>query len=111
WHSGGGKKAWFRASGMRFGRTGCLNFASLIGLILSTGGMRFPYDHRVPRGAAGGGLHARLKPEGRFLMHIFTHRSGSYLFDRNNREERTALDWLANFDAHQGKIEAVLRDV
>src|SRR6201995_4805565 len=31
-----------------------------------------------------------LKPDGRFFMHIFTHRSGSYLFDRNDRE-----DWIA----------------
>ena len=23
-----------------------------------------------------------LKPGGRFFMHIFTHRTGSYLFDR-----------------------------
>ncbi|KAH2840127.1 hypothetical protein KXW36_001555, partial [Aspergillus fumigatus] len=31
-----------------------------------------------------------LAPDGRFFMHIFTHRSGSYLFDRANRE-----DWIA----------------
>jgi cyclopropane-fatty-acyl-phospholipid synthase len=31
-----------------------------------------------------------LKPDGRFFMHIFTHRSGSYLFDRADRE-----DWIA----------------
>ena len=80
-----------------------------------------------------------LKPDGRFFMHIFTHRSGAYLFDRADSEDwiaqhfftggvmpshhlirqyadlfevekewrwsgthyqRTALDWLANFDAH-----------
>jgi len=92
-----------------------------------------------------------LKPGGgRFFMHIFTHRSGSYLFDRADREDwiaqhfftggvmpshhlvrqygeilavekewrwsgthyqRTALDWLANFDAHREEIERVLRDV
>jgi cyclopropane-fatty-acyl-phospholipid synthase len=91
-----------------------------------------------------------LKGDGRFFMHVFTHRSGSYLFDRNDREDwiaqhfftggvmpshhlirqyadlfevekewrwsgthyqRTALDWLANFDAHQSEIEAVLREV
>ena len=91
-----------------------------------------------------------LKPDGRFFMHIFTHRSGAYLFDRADREDwiaqhfftggvmpshhlirqyadlfevekewrwsgthyqRTALDWLANFDAHRDEIEAVLRDV
>ena len=83
-----------------------------------------------------------LKPDGRFFMHIFTHRSGTYLFDRADREDwiaqhfftggvmpshhlirqyadlfevekewrwsgahyqRTAMDWLANFDAHRGR--------
>jgi cyclopropane-fatty-acyl-phospholipid synthase len=91
-----------------------------------------------------------LTPDGRFFMHIFTHRTGSYLFDRDNREDwiarlfftggvmpshglirqyadlfavekewrwsgvhyrRTALDWLANFDAHRGEIETILREV
>ena len=31
-----------------------------------------------------------LNPHGRFFMHIFTHRSGSYLFDHADRE-----DWIA----------------
>ena len=92
-----------------------------------------------------------LKPNGgRFFMHIFTHRSGSYLFDRTDREDwiaqhfftggvmpshhlirqyaeifevekewrwsgahyqRTALDWLRNFDAQRDEIERVLREV
>jgi cyclopropane-fatty-acyl-phospholipid synthase len=91
-----------------------------------------------------------LKPEGRFFMHIFTHRAGTYLFDRGDREDwiaqhfftggvmpshhlirhygdlfsiekewrwsgthyqRTAMDWLANFDAHASEIEAVLHTV
>jgi cyclopropane-fatty-acyl-phospholipid synthase len=91
-----------------------------------------------------------LKPGGRFFMHIFTHRSGSYLFDRSDREDwiaqhfftggvmpshhlirqyagmfevekewrwsgthyqRTALDWLAGFDAQRSEIEPVLSDV
>ena len=91
-----------------------------------------------------------LKPDGRFFMHIFTHRSGTYLFDRADREDwiaqhfftggvmpshhlirqyadlfsiekewrwsgthyqRTAMDWLANFDAHAGEIEAVLSKI
>ena len=89
-----------------------------------------------------------LEPEGRFFMHIFTHRSGAYLFDRNDKHDwiaqhfftggvmpshrlirqyadlfeieqewrwsgahyqRTALDWLANFDRHAGEIETILR--
>ncbi len=91
-----------------------------------------------------------LKPGGRFFMHIFTHRSGSYLFERGDREdwiaqhfftggvmpshhlirqyadifelekewrwsgthyERTALDWLAGFDAHRDEIERIFREV
>ncbi|WP_398482477.1 SAM-dependent methyltransferase [Tardiphaga sp.] len=31
-----------------------------------------------------------LAPDGRFFMHIFTHRSGTYLFDRSDKE-----DWIA----------------
>jgi cyclopropane-fatty-acyl-phospholipid synthase len=31
-----------------------------------------------------------LAPEGRFFMHIFTHRAGTYRFDRANHE-----DWIA----------------
>ena len=79
-------------------------------------------------------------------MHIFTHRSGAYLFDRADREDwiaqhfftggvmpshhlirqyadlfevekewrwsgthyqRTALDWLANFDSRRDEIEGI----
>ncbi|OPY99520.1 cyclopropane-fatty-acyl-phospholipid synthase [Bradyrhizobium sacchari] len=35
-------------------------------------------------------LRSWLAPEGRFFMHIATHRSGSHLFDRADRE-----DWIA----------------
>jgi cyclopropane-fatty-acyl-phospholipid synthase len=91
-----------------------------------------------------------LAADGRFFMHVFTHRSGAYLFDRTDREDwiaqhfftggvmpshhlirqyqdlfeiekewrwggthyqRTALDWLGNFDAHRDHIEAILRPV
>jgi cyclopropane-fatty-acyl-phospholipid synthase len=91
-----------------------------------------------------------LAPEGRFFMHIFTHRSGAYLFDRTEGEDwiaqhfftgavmpshhlirqyadlfevekewrwsgthyqRTALDWLANFDSRRDEIEDILRSV
>lgn len=91
-----------------------------------------------------------LEPGGRFFLHIFTHRSGAYLFDSANGEDwiarhffsggvmpshhlirqyadlfevekewrwsgthyqRTALDWLANFDAHHDEIEEILRGV
>ena len=91
-----------------------------------------------------------LAPAGRFFMHIFTHRSGSYLFDRADKEDwiaqhfftggvmpshhlirqyadlfevekewrwsgthyqRTAQDWLANFDDNRDEIERILRGV
>jgi cyclopropane-fatty-acyl-phospholipid synthase len=91
-----------------------------------------------------------LKPDGRFFMHIFTHRSGTYLFDRADKEDwiaqhfftggvmpshhlirqyedlfeiekewrwsgvhyqRTALDWLRNFDANRSEIAKILRPV
>ena len=91
-----------------------------------------------------------LKADGRFFLHIFTHRSGAYLFDRNDREDwiarhfftggvmpsralirqyadlftvesewrwsgthyqRTADDWLKNFDANRAAIRKVLRPV
>ena len=91
-----------------------------------------------------------LKPDGRFFLHIFTHRSGAYLFDRADGEDwiaqhfftggvmpshhlirqyadlfevekewrwsgvhyqRTAQDWLDNFDSHRDEIERVLRKV
>jgi cyclopropane-fatty-acyl-phospholipid synthase len=96
------------------------------------------------------GVRSWLKPDGRFFMHIFTHRAGSYLFDRTDSEDwiaqhfftggvmpshhlirqyadlfevekewrwsgthyqRTAQDWLANFDTHRDQIEAIFRDV
>jgi cyclopropane-fatty-acyl-phospholipid synthase len=90
-----------------------------------------------------------LAADGRFFMHIFTHRSGAYLFDRADGEDwiaqhffsggvmpshhlirqysdlfevekewrwsgvhyqRTALDWLGNFDSHRDEIEGILRN-
>ena len=95
-------------------------------------------------------LRTWLKPDGRFFLHIFTHRSGAYLFDRAGGEDwiaqrfftggvmpshhlirqyadlfevekewrwsgvhyqRTAQDWLDNFDSHRDEIERVLRKV
>ena len=91
-----------------------------------------------------------LVSDGRVFLHIFTHRSGTYLFDRENKEDwiaqhfftggvmpshhlvrqyadlfdvekewrwsgvhyqRTAIDWLENFDRNRDKIERVLRPV
>jgi cyclopropane-fatty-acyl-phospholipid synthase len=91
-----------------------------------------------------------LTPNGRFFMHVFTHRAGAYLFDPADREDwiaqhfftggvmpshhlirqyadlfsvekewrwsgthyqRTATDWLDNFDARRGEIKTILRKV
>lgn len=91
-----------------------------------------------------------LKPDGRFFLHIFTHRTGAYLFDHADGDDwiarhfftggvmpshhlirqyadlfevekewrwsgthyqRTAQDWLNNFDAHRDEIEPVLRKI
>ncbi|XIA66275.1 SAM-dependent methyltransferase [Bradyrhizobium sp. TZ2] len=91
-----------------------------------------------------------LNSDGRFFLHIFTHRSGAYLFDRADGEDwiaqhfftgglmpshhlirqyadlfevekewrwsgthyqRTAHDWLNNFDTHRDEIARVLRSV
>jgi cyclopropane-fatty-acyl-phospholipid synthase len=91
-----------------------------------------------------------LRPNGLFFMHIFTHRSGTYLFDPADKEDwiaqhfftggvmpshqlvrqyddlfqiekewrwsgvhyqRTALDWLANFDRNRREIETIFRPV
>jgi cyclopropane-fatty-acyl-phospholipid synthase len=95
-------------------------------------------------------MHAWLAPGGRLFMHIFTHRSGSYLLDRADKDgwiaqhfftggvmpshhlirqyadlfavekewrwsgmhyQRTALDWLDNFDRNRDEIERILRPV
>lgn len=92
-------------------------------------------------------LRGWLEPQGRFFMHIFTHRAGAYLFDRADKEDwiaqhfftgggmpshrlirqyadlfevekewrwsgthyqRTARDWLANFDENKTEIETIL---
>ena len=91
-----------------------------------------------------------LEADGRLFLHVFTHRSGSYLFDGADADDwiaqhfftggvmpshhlirqygdlfevekewrwsgvhyqRTALDWLGNFDAHRDEIEPLLREV
>ncbi|KRQ95049.1 SAM-dependent methyltransferase [Bradyrhizobium valentinum] len=95
-------------------------------------------------------LRTWLEPDGRFFLHIFTHRSGAHLFDRGDGRDwiaqhfftggvmpshhlirqyadllevekewrwsgthyqRTAEDWLNNFDTHRDEIEGVLRKV
>ncbi len=91
-----------------------------------------------------------LAADGRFFLHIYTHRSGAYRFDRADGEDwiaqhffnggvmpshhlirqysdlfevekewrwsgthyqRTALDWLDNFDSHRDEIEGILGEV
>lgn len=108
------------------------------------------FEHMMNWRELLGRVRSWLAPDGRFFMHIFTHRSGSYLFDRANREDwiaqhfftggvmpshhlirqyadilavekewcwsgthyqRTANDWLANFDARRDAIEGCLQKV
>ncbi len=108
------------------------------------------FEHMMNWRELLGRLRSWVKPDGRFFMHIFTHRSGAYLFDRTDKEDwiaqhfftggvmpshhlirqfadlfevekewrwsgehyqRTALDWLKNFDAHRAEIESILRGV
>lgn len=91
-----------------------------------------------------------LAADGRFFMHIFSHRAGTYLFDRADKEDwiaqhfftggvmpshqliqqyedlfevekewrwsgvhyqRTALDWLKNFDGNRDRIERIFKPV
>jgi cyclopropane-fatty-acyl-phospholipid synthase len=108
------------------------------------------FEHMMNWRGLLGRVRSWLKPDGRLFMHIFTHRSGAYLFDRTDKEDwiaqhfftggmmpshhlirqyadlfavekewrwsgehyqRTALDWLKNFDAHRAEIEAILHPV
>ena len=48
------------------------------------------FEHMMNWRELLGRLRSWLKPDGRFLMHIFTHRSVAYLFDRTDKE-----DWIA----------------
>ncbi len=108
------------------------------------------FEHMMNWRELLGRVRSWLAADGRFFMHVFTHRSGSYLFDRTDSEDwiaqhfftggvmpshhlirqyadllaiekewrwsgthyqRTALDWLANFDGNRDAIEAIFRDV
>ena len=108
------------------------------------------FEHMMNWRALMTRLQSWLTPDGRFFLHIFTHRSGAYLFDPADREDwiaqhfftggvmpshhlvrqyadlfavekewrwsgthyqRTAIDWLGNFDARRGEIETILRPV
>jgi cyclopropane-fatty-acyl-phospholipid synthase len=108
------------------------------------------FEHMMNWRELIGRLRSWLEPDGRFFMHVFSHRCGAYLFDRTDEEDwiaqhfftggvmpshhlirqysdlfevekewrwsgehyqRTALDWLANFDKHRAEIERILRDV
>jgi len=95
-------------------------------------------------------IRAALKPEGRLFLHVFSHKSAPYRFDRENKADwiaqhfftggimpshglirhfdslftveaewlwngvhyqRTALDWLANYDRNAPRIAEILKDV
>src|SRR5580704_2390071 len=49
WHSGGGKKVWFRAPGRGRGRNQTLRCAYSYWPDYGYCGVRIPYDHRVPQ--------------------------------------------------------------
>ena len=108
------------------------------------------FEHMMNWRELLGRVRSWLAPDGRFFMHVFTHRSGAYLFDRADQDDwiaqhfftggvmpshqlirqyedqfvvekewrwsgahyqRTAIDWLANFDRNRAAIERVLRPV
>ena len=108
------------------------------------------FEHMMNWRALMARVRSWLAPDGRFFMHIFSHRSGAYLFDPADREDwiaqhfftggvmpshhlirqyadlfavekewcwsgthyqRTAIDWLGNFDGRRGEIETILRQV
>jgi cyclopropane-fatty-acyl-phospholipid synthase len=108
------------------------------------------FEHMMNWRELLGRVRSWLAPQGLFFMHIFTHRSGAYLFDRNEKDDwiaqhfftggvmpshqlirqyadlfevekewrwsgehyqRTAMDWLGNFDASRSEIETILRGV
>jgi cyclopropane-fatty-acyl-phospholipid synthase len=48
------------------------------------------FEHMMNWRALMQRVRSWLKPDGRFFMHIFTHRAGAYLFDRADGE-----DWIA----------------
>lgn len=95
-------------------------------------------------------IRAALKPDGSLFLHVFSHKSASYRFSTEDRDdwiaqhfftggimpsrqlirqfsdlflleqewqwngrhyERTARDWLANYDRHASEISDVLREV
>jgi len=48
------------------------------------------FEHMMNRRELLMRVRSWLKPDGCFFMHVFTHRSGTCLFDRGDRE-----DWIA----------------
>jgi cyclopropane-fatty-acyl-phospholipid synthase len=95
-------------------------------------------------------IRAALKPDGRLFLHVFSHKTAPYRFDRENKADwiaqhfftggimpshglirhfdmlftveaewlwngvhyqRTALDWLANYDRNAPQIAEILKNV
>ena len=95
-------------------------------------------------------IRTALNPEGRLFLHVFSHKSAPYRFDRENKADwiaqhfftggimpshglirhfdslftveaewlwngvhyqRTAMDWLANYDRNALRIAEILKDV
>ncbi len=108
------------------------------------------FEHMANWTTLLGRVRSWLKPDGRLFLHVFTHRSQPYRFDKADKAdwiaqhfftggimpsqglvahfpesfdveqqwqwsgrhyERTAVQWLANFDANRTRIDAVLREV
>jgi cyclopropane-fatty-acyl-phospholipid synthase len=108
------------------------------------------FDHIINWRQSMTRVRAWLAAEGRFFMHIYSHRTGAYRFNRAHGEEwiaqhffsggvmpshhlirqysdlfevekewrwsgrhyqRTALDWLGNFDSNRDEIEGILGEV
>ncbi len=108
------------------------------------------FEHMSNWRALLGRIRAWLTPEGLLFLHVFSHRSRPYRFDKADKEDwiaqhfftggvmpshglirqfgdlfaveqewswsglhykRTALDWLANFDAQPDAVGRVLRQV
>jgi len=53
------------------------------------------FEHMMNWRALLSRTRAWLKPDGRLFLHIFTHRTGAYPFDRADKEDRIARHFFA----------------
>src|SRR6201986_912548 len=91
WHSGGGKKAWFRASGEQVNAKPDAMFARrTLGRNLTGGGTRDPYDHGVPLGAPRDRAVA-VRTDGWRLGGAAAHRQ--FRLGRHHLDLRSRAGW------------------